>query len=427
MRQATSTTQESLQPVRETHGASLLQEQDSNSKIPWFGLSGVLLSHAAIDYFTAFVPAALIFLEGRCQMTPSQSAWLLGAGSLISGISQPASAYLGDRWRSRIAAPIGLCMSAIGLAYMGRMGSYGLLFAIYALSMLGAGIYHPVAAAAAGDLVGFRRSLGISGFFIAGMLGQTLGSVVAGRTAGRMESVGMLWEILLIGAIISGICYHSTPSPRRRKFARSVASPPAGEKIRLLPIVMLYICAAMRFTVNMAIVFLYGRWGDEIAMKLSSSTEPRVIAAGIAGELQAATTFGMAIGGLAAGVMVRSGREKWPLVLVPLLASPAIWLLPETSGLIRYLLATCAGFGFAAMIPVGISVMQHLLPNHVAFASGLMLGGAWSIAVVGPPLANYILHYFGLKIAFASVASLLALSGLILVPVDLHRFSPQKN
>ncbi len=389
---------------------------------------GVLVSHAATDYYTAFVPAALIFLEGRCRMTSAESAWLLGAGSLISGVSQPLSAWLGDRYQSRVAAPLGLLFVAVALSLIGTATNFGALFAVYFVSMLGAGMYHPVAAASSGDLAGRHRNLGVSGFFIAGMLGQTMGGLGASQMARRMESIGFLWEACVTGLLVAGFCWWSLPRPRSARQADRLSEPADAKPIPFLPVAILYICAAMRFTVNMSILYLYGRWAERMAADLPlSSLEPRVAAAGITGAMQAATTIGMAFGGLASGLLVRGGREKWPLVWVPIFSAPTIWLLPQSEGMTRYTLAALAGFGFAAMIPVGITVMQRLLPRNVAFASGLMLGGAWSIAVIGPPWADWMLHHWGMESAFRCTAGLLALSGLLLIPVRLETRYPKPS
>jgi len=48
------------------------------------------------------------------------------------------------------------------------------------------------------------------------------------------------------------------------------------------------------------------------------------------------------------------------------------------------------GMGFGAVIPVSISLAQRLLPHRTSLASGLMLGGAWMIAFVGPLVAELI-------------------------------------
>jgi MFS family permease len=127
----------------------------------------------------------------------------------------------------------------------------------------------------------------------------------------------------------------------------------------------------------------------------------------------------MAIGGLVAGAVVRPGREKWPLVVVPLLGAPFVAIFPMAGIQAGYLLAVLAGIGFAAMIPVTMSVAQRLLPHRTSLASGMMLGGAWAVAVVGPVIAERCLEApaIGLDRTFGLTAVLLALSGIVCLPL----------
>jgi hypothetical protein len=45
------------------------------------------------------------------------------------------------------------------------------------------------------------------------------------------------------------------------------------------------------------------------------------------------------------------------------------------------------------------------------------MGGAWSVATLGPRLAEFGVDRFGLPITFACTAMALALSGLAAIPV----------
>ncbi len=188
---------------------------------------------------------------------------------------------------------------------------------------------------------------------------------------------------------------------------------------------MLYLAAATRFTVNIALLYLYVRWMAQLVLADDPSmTAPQVSrqAAPWVGNLNAFTMLGMATGGLLAGTLIPAGREKWPLVLMPLLFAPAIACFPLAGRPVGYVLALIAGIGFASMVPVTLAVAQRMLPYRTSLASGLMLGGAWSIAMLGPVLAEWIVRDYGLQVAFWSTAGLLAVSGIILLPMRTNRF-----
>ncbi len=149
----------------------------------------------------------------------------------------------------------------------------------------------------------------------------------------------------------------------------------------------------------------------------SEMTEQQVAGAAslINGNLVALSLVGMAVGGLAAGSLIRPGREKWPLVLTPILMAPAVAAFGVASTTGGALLAVLAGVGYAAMIPVTISLSQRILPHRTSLASGLMLGGAWSVALLGPIGAEFCLHSVGLGLGptFLLAAGLLLLSGVV--------------
>ena len=56
---------------------------------------------------------------------------------------------------------------------------------------------------------------------------------------------------------------------------------------------------------------------------------------------------------------------------------------------------------------------QRLLPHRTSLASGLMLGGAWFFASLGPLLVQWLYTNYGLRTSFAIVAVMLFASGMI--------------
>jgi MFS family permease len=136
-------------------------------------------------------------------------------------------------------------------------------------------------------------------------------------------------------------------------------------------------------------------------------------AAPIAGLANAFVFIGQGLGGLVAGAAIPNGREKWPLILVPVLFAPflvALSIVPP--GPVGFVCCMLGGISFAAMTPITISVGQRLMPDHTRLASGLMLGGAWAVAAVGPRWAEYLLQAYGVNSAIAIVGGSLVLAGL---------------
>ncbi len=380
----------------------------------------ILVGHFLVDVCASIVPASLNIFEQRWNLSARQSAWLLGTGSLSSGLAQPIFAWISDRTNNRLYGGLGLAMAVILIGSIGLAPTAVWVFVFYTIGMIGSGMFHPIAASTIGALNPARRSKIITMFFIAGMLGGVSGSTLAPRLLVQPE--GFAWLMLMIApvlgvAVVMHIMIRSIPHRTRLNPATSDHTPPKND---WAAIGMLYLAAATRFTVNIALLYLYVRWMAQLVATGDPSLTSQQIsqtAAPWVGNLNAFTMLGMATGGLLSGILIRAGREKWPLVLLPLVFAPAIACFPMASRQTGYLLALIAGIGFASMVPVTITVAQRLLPNRTSLASGLMLGGAWSVAMLGPVLAEWIVRQYGLTTAFYATAGLLAVSGVILLPL----------
>ncbi len=385
-------------------------------------LLAILVGHYVVDICAAIVPASLNVIEQRWNMTPRQSAWLMAVGSLSSGLAQPLFAWISDRTNNRMYGGFGLVIIAMFVGSIGIAPTAVWVCIFYMAGMMGSGMFHPIAASTIGALNPLRRSQLVTLFFLAGMMGGVTGSALAPRVL--VAENGFAWlKVLIVPAIVVGFVLHR--SIRNIAHRSSGYSGNVGHGSKAIPsdwwaIGMLYFAAAIRFTVNVGLLFLYARWMEKLALSEFATYDKKAlsdVAAPWVGNLNAATMSGMAIGGLLAGMMIPAGREKWPLVFIPVVFAPAIACFPLVSREYGYLLAVFAGIGFASMVPVTLIVAQRLLPTRTSLASGLMLGGAWSLAMTGPVIAEWIVRNYGLATGFHGAAILLAVSGCILLPL----------
>ena len=117
---------------------------------------------------------------------------------------------------------------------------------------------------------------------------------------------------------------------------------------------MLYLSNAMRFTVNVTLIYLIVRWAEAFVAARDPALDVEAIASQggeIAGTVNALLIVGMASGGMAAGTLIPKGSEKWFLVLIPVLFAPAVAMMAAVPLWGAYACAMLAGVGFAAMIP----------------------------------------------------------------------------
>ncbi len=386
------------------------------ARVAGIAFVAVLFSHFIVDALASTVPSTLGLLEARMGLSAKQSAWLLGLGALCSGLAQPACALVSDRRESRMLGVVGIALGALGIGSLGLADGIVSLALIYALGMIGIGMYHPVGAATIGYLHRHKRSFAVSMFFVSGMLGGTMGSLVWPRLLSQPYGFRIL-PLVISPVVVLVVVLH-------RSFSRLAPNGHAVNGTTEQNIVvanwrevgLLYLSASLRFSVNLALIYLYVRWAQgEIAASNTTATRAEIAktAAPMVGDLNAATIFGMALGGLLAGLLVRAGKEKWPMVLVPMVFAPVVVAFPHVPLSVGYLLATLAGIGFASMIPVTIALAQHALPHRTNLASSLMMGGAWATSMIGPRLAEISMSRWGLTTTFHLTAAVLVASGLV--------------
>lgn len=409
-------------------------------------LATIVVAHAVTDFFSALIIPLLSVLEGRVGISAAQGAVLIGLGSLTSGLIQPVVALVGDRHDTRWLGTVGLAVAAVCIGSVGFASEYWHLVVIQALGAAGVGAFHPAAAAVMGHLAGRRRSVGVAVFFAAGMIGGVAGSVTAPWWAARFGVPSLAWTIIPGLLTVGLLAWATHTAPHRHEGARARhANLPASERrLRWLAIGVLYVSNALRFVVNMALVQMLTRLAElealvrrgaiaaDQALVLTPEQKTALLdaatreqASTYSGPLQAAMQVGMGVAGLTLGLTVRERWQRRALVWVPIVGAVGVAALPHSPTFAaQLLLAVAAGAGYAGTMPLSIALAQRLLPHRTSLASGLMMGGAWSVAAVGPPLAQWLYEHLGMVATAWIVAGTLALAGAIvwLIPGRLFRY-----
>ena len=360
----------------------------------------VVFTHAVVDSMPAIVLALLAVLEARLEMTPGQTALIVAVGAACSGLVQPVAAWFADRFAPRLIAVGGILLAAGAYGSVGQVTSFEQLLVLQIVASLGVGAFHPPAAAAVGKLCGRRRALGVSFFFVAGMMGAVVGYRLGPVAVSRIGLENIHWlyvPVVLVAAgaalALRGVSHHEGDGTKE---TRTPIPENAGERWRA--VWLLYAGNVLRFTCDASLIYLLLRWSQAFTIERNGVAMLDSALAAQAGDLNgwmlAARQFGMAVGGLVLGVMVRRGLEKSVLISVPL----AVGLVFAT------------GFGYAGPVPVTVAVAQRLLPHRTSMASGLMLGGSWGFAFVGPLLCEGVIRLAGLQSAMLLVAGMLAAS-----------------
>jgi MFS family permease len=385
-------------------------------------IGGILFTHGVIDFFSYVIVPIVTLLEGRVHLTHEQGALLLGLGSIASGAIQPLAAWISDRYHTRAPGWIGFVIAVIAISLVGHATQYWHLLVIQIIGSAGVGAYHPVAAAAVGQLAGARRLAGMAAFFAAGMTGGILGNWTTPAFVNRLGIESLHW-LIPVGLLAAWVLVQSVRGVEHGHIAARAAHAElstAEQRARWRGIWLLYASNVLRFIVNMMLVQLAIRWSEQAVLARAEATDLddalRTKAIAINGPLQASMQVGMGFVGLAIALLAAKSVQRQWLLWTPIVCAIPLFLFPasDASTWAAFLALTIAGAGFGGTYSISVSMGQQLLPHRTNLASGLLMGGAWGVAFLGPPLAQWILDQSNLRTAFIASGVLLLVSGALI-------------
>lgn len=377
--------------------------------------AAVIGTHSVIDAFSFVIIAMIPSLVVMLGIPAHQKALLLGIGSVSSGLIQPVVAWFSDRFDTRMPGTIGFVVAVLAIANVGLVESFWQLAVVFSIGAAGVGAFHPPAAAAVGRLSGAKRSRYLALFFLFGMLGGMAGNVLTPRYVGHFATgadgavdtraglFALRWMIIpgLISAAVLTLAIRRVGHRSSGSHAPHHAWDDAERRGRWRAVWLLYTSNILRFSVNMALVYLFTEWAAAHALRRSGAASmTEAIASGASnlnGTLQASMQMGMGGGGMVLGFVLGARFEKTVYWLIPMLGAMAISLLTFADAMpasvaagVAHAGAVLAGIGFGSCIPLSMGLAQRMLPHRTSLASGMMLGGAWAFAFVGPMIAELV-------------------------------------
>src|SRR3954470_7674794 len=142
------------------------------------GLATLACGHAAADLCQGSIPALIPFLIAQRGYSFAAAGTLLLVVTVGSSIIQPLFGALSDRLALWWLMPVGVALSAVGIAGAGVTHAFWLTCVVVGLGGLGVAAFHPEGARYANYASGARRGTGMSLFSVGGNTGFALGPLL---------------------------------------------------------------------------------------------------------------------------------------------------------------------------------------------------------------------------------------------------------
>lgn len=361
------------------------------------GLAALAAGHAAADLCQGAIPALIPFLIDRRGYSYAAAGALLLAVTIGSAIIQPVFGALSDRLSMSWLMPVGVALSAVGIAGSAAAPSFGLTAIAAGIGGLGVAAFHPEGARYANYASGSRRGTGMSIFSVGGNTGFALGPIlvtpavlVLGLSGAAVVAVLPAVVAVLLALELGRLHAH------RAAGGHADAAAAAGAPDRWGPFSRLGGAVALRSGVYFGLqsfvpVWFVQRFGASEAAGNAALTV--MLVAG-------------AIGTLAGGRLVdRIGAR---VVLVGSIAAqiPLLIAFVLSSGVVAGVLLAAIGFVTIMSFSVTVVLGQEYLPHRLGIASGVMLGTAIGVGGVAAAALGALADAAGLDAVMWTIAAL---------------------
>src|SRR5215471_12266565 len=373
-------------------------------------LATLCAGHFVSDGYSSIVFPLLPLLKDSLHLTTAQVFWLAPLYAISSSLMQPVYGFISDRYARRFFAVFGPAITGIFVSAIGLAPSYAVLVLLLMAGGIGIGSFHPQAAAMASMASGDRRRVGLSLFSAMGTIGYSFGPLAIAMVINAF-GLGKTYYVVGVGLLMTAVLYRicpPLPGPvNRESTSVEVASRHTGHRSELVralravwkPLLLLYLITVLRsglqFTTNNYLPFLLRERG--YAVKGTGAVMTVFLLMG-------------GLGGLAGGFLAERFSGRAVTLYSGLFAGPLMVAALATQGPLGIVLLGIGGFVLLSTIPVNVAMAQELVPGQTSTVSALMMGAAWGVGALAPPVLDNLVPAFGFQrvLIFASAVTMLS-------------------
>ena len=355
---------------------------------------GVLSTgHLATDLAQGALPALLLYLKPKFELSYTEVSALVLAATISSSIVQPFFGFWSDARGAVWLMPAGIAVAGVGMALASVAPSYILVLLAVLLSGLGVAAFHPEGSKFASFVSGARRASGMALFSLGGNIGFALGPLVA---SGLFIAFGLNGGLLLVVPCLLVAALFVSLAPYLSGFVPSVERSAARtvESIQSWGMSLLLAVVALRSIAHMGLFTFIPFWEDAQG---HSKTRGAL--------LVALFLFAGAIGTILGGPLADRFGLKPVMISSFAAAAPLILTYVLAGGILGAVALALAGATVIGTFGVTLVMSQQYMPGRVAMASGLSIGLAIGLGGVAAVLLGALADAIDLRTAVIATAS----------------------
>ena len=386
-------------------------------------IAALCAGHFVSDSYSSIIFPLLPLIKDALHLTTAQIFWLAPLYAVSSSLMQPVYGAISDRYAKRFFAVFGPAITATFISMIGLAPSYPALLLILIAGGVGIGSFHPQAAAMATAAAGNRRRLGLAIFSATGTIGYSLGPI---GIALVISSFGLnkTYYVIGLGYLMSAFLFKVCPPLRvegaqRGHESESKETQNKPSIMRTLlpvwkPLLLLYLITVLRsglqLTTNNYLPFIMRSEGSSVTQSGAVITVFLLLGG---------------LGGVAGGFIAERVPGKEVTLYSGLIGCPLMILAFLTHGWLSIALLGLGGFALLSSVPVNVAMAQELAPARTSTVSALMMGAAWGIGALAPPLLDILVPSLGFRnvLALLSGATMLTVLFAYFLPADRHLVS----
>ncbi|MCC6223229.1 MAG: MFS transporter [Thermoleophilia bacterium] len=364
-------------------------------------MASLSTGHLATDLAQGSVPALLVFLVPKLDLSYTLAAAVVLVATFSSSVVQPLFGAWSDQRGALWMLPGGVALAGVGVALAAVAPSYPLLLAAVLAGGVGVAAYHPEGSKLASYVSGSRRATGMAVFSVGGNIGFGLGPLFASTLVIALGLSGGLL-LALPGLLVAGYLLAERGYLSRFVAAGERRTRESPEPDRAGAFALLQGVVVLRSIAHYGLFTFVPLW--EVAQGGSEQAGTRLLSLFL---------LAGAVGTLVGGPLADRLGRKPVIVVTHAVAAPLVVVYVLAGGIGGDIALVAAGAAVISTFGITTVLSQEYLPRRLGMASGLSVGLAIGLGGIFAVTLGAVADAIDLRTAVLATAIGPALGALV--------------